>query len=228
MAGQDYSMLIYAYVRISPTELQGNTKEEKMQSAQRRLQLQRDKISKYLSVVHPTKEIHFYEDILITGKFVDHREGFKKLIDDAVKEKPFAVAFTKISRFARSLKDLLIYSDILKDNEIALIAVNENFDTSTASGRLFFQTLGAFAEWEIEVIRERTKEGKNEKQAEMEAEGKNWGMPRYSYRDKLDGIRKVLDPVEVKKIYNQGKTIPQVALHFHCSVTPIKKIIKGV
>ena len=66
---------------------------------------------------------------------------------------------TKLDRIGRSLQHLLSLFEEFNSKGIHFIAVTQNIDTASASGRLQFQILGAFAEFERNIISERTKEG---------------------------------------------------------------------
>jgi len=65
----------------------------------------------------------------------------------------------KLDRVARSLKHLLTILERLNDRGANFESLTEHIDTNTAAGRLMFQMLGAFAEFEREMIRERTLSG---------------------------------------------------------------------
>lgn len=65
----------------------------------------------------------------------------------------------KLDRIARSLKDLLSIQERIIDAGADFKSLTETLDTSTPAGRMIFQLLGAFAEFERELIRERTKIG---------------------------------------------------------------------
>jgi DNA invertase Pin-like site-specific DNA recombinase len=65
----------------------------------------------------------------------------------------------KLDRAGRSLIHLLEIVDDLKRRGIGFKAVNDAIDTTTAAGSLMFQIMGAFAEFERSVIRERTMAG---------------------------------------------------------------------
>jgi len=66
---------------------------------------------------------------------------------------------TRIDRLARSLKDLQIIVERLKAKGAHLVAIEQPVDTSTASGKAFFDMLGVFAEFETNLRRERQAEG---------------------------------------------------------------------
>jgi DNA invertase Pin-like site-specific DNA recombinase len=65
----------------------------------------------------------------------------------------------KLDRLARSLKQLIETVEGLEMRGIGLCSLTEAIDTTTAGGRLIFQIFGALAEFERQVIRERTKAG---------------------------------------------------------------------
>lgn len=66
---------------------------------------------------------------------------------------------TRIDRLARSLRDLQMIVDKLKTKGAHLSATEQPVDTSTAAGKAFFDMLGVFAEFEINLRRERQAEG---------------------------------------------------------------------
>lgn len=65
----------------------------------------------------------------------------------------------KLDRWARSSQELALEIEELYKRGIKFISISDNIDLSTASGKLQFQILSAFAEFERNLIRERTLEG---------------------------------------------------------------------
>lgn len=65
----------------------------------------------------------------------------------------------RLDRLGRSLKDLIEIIDTLESRKIGFKSVQESLDTTTSGGRLVFQIFGAIAEFEKNLIRERTKAG---------------------------------------------------------------------
>ena len=65
----------------------------------------------------------------------------------------------KLDRLGRSLLDLINTVKLLEKNKVGLKSLHEAIDTTTPSGQLFFHIFGALAEFERELIRERTKAG---------------------------------------------------------------------
>ena len=65
----------------------------------------------------------------------------------------------KLDRLSRSLSDLLFILDKLEHRGVAFKSLTESIDTSTAAGRMIMHVVGAFAEFERAIIRERTNLG---------------------------------------------------------------------
>ncbi|MCB9809680.1 recombinase family protein [Candidatus Peribacteria bacterium] len=95
----------------------------------------------------------------------DERPAFKRLLQDAVDKKFDLVLVWKIDRFFRKLEYLLRYVKFLGEHEVQFKSATEQFDTS-AVGKLVFQMMGALAEFERELILQRTMEGKMTKAKE--------------------------------------------------------------
>ena len=66
---------------------------------------------------------------------------------------------TKLDRLGRSLEHLIELSKQLQDRGVDLVVLDQGIDTSTAVGRLFFQIIGAIAEFERALTSERTMDG---------------------------------------------------------------------
>ncbi|MGH8207978.1 MAG: recombinase family protein, partial [Steroidobacteraceae bacterium] len=65
----------------------------------------------------------------------------------------------KLDRLARSTRQLLETVELLEQRKIGLKAITQSIDTTNAGGRLIFTVFGAIAEFEREIIRERTRAG---------------------------------------------------------------------
>jgi len=87
-----------------------------------------------------------------------------------------AVVVFKLDRWARSSTELILDTKELLDKGIGFISISDNLDFSTAAGKLQFAILSAFAEFERELIRERTIEGLRR----AKLQGKKAGRPKGS------------------------------------------------
>lgn len=64
----------------------------------------------------------------------------------------------KLDRLSRSLKDLLLLLERLDAQQVGFRSLTEHIDTTTPAGRMLLQILGAVAEFERAMVRERTRE----------------------------------------------------------------------
>ncbi|QTD44312.1 recombinase family protein [Ottowia testudinis] len=83
------------------------------------------------------------------------------------------LVFYKLDRVARSLSDLLQILERVEKSGASIKSLTEPIDTGSAAGRLMLQILGAMAEFERSLIRERSIAG----QREARARGKQFGRP---------------------------------------------------
>ena len=83
------------------------------------------------------------------------RPALQKLLADAKVKRFELMLVYKIDRFSRNLKDLLMLVDELSSYGVAFKSATEPFDTTTSAGKLMFQQLGSFAEFERNRIAER-------------------------------------------------------------------------
>lgn len=99
----------------------------------------------------------------------------------------------KLDRWGRSIQELVMDLKELTDKKIKIISLKENIDYSTASGQLFANMLSAFADYEREIIRERTLLGL----ARAKNQGKTLGRPEGSkdkkYRKKGGYFTRYMD-----------------------------------
>jgi site-specific DNA recombinase len=103
-----------------------------------------------------------YKDAAISGTVpMAERPAGRELLEDAGEGKFDVVLVYKLDRIGRALLVVVDAHDRLQEVGVALRSANEPIDTSSASGRLIFQMLGSFAEFEKATINERTRDGKN-------------------------------------------------------------------
>jgi len=65
----------------------------------------------------------------------------------------------RLDRLGRSLRDLLDVSELLRERDVVLRSLTDHIDTGTAAGRMLYAVLGAVAQFERDVLRERTVAG---------------------------------------------------------------------
>jgi putative DNA-invertase from lambdoid prophage Rac len=101
--------------------------------------------------------IKIYKDV-ISGKTTSRPE-FNQLLIDMRDYKFDCIMVTKLDRIGRSLSHLISMFEEFNKRGIHFIATTQSIDTTTATGKLQLHILGAFAEFERNIISERTKEG---------------------------------------------------------------------
>lgn len=104
---------------------------------------------------------------------------------------------TRLDRLARSLPDLLKIVEILEGRKVALKILNMQMDTSSATGRMMLQMIGAVAEFERKILLERQLEGI----AKAKRDGK--------YKGRVPTARRQGD--EMQKLLDSGMSITEIA-----------------
>jgi DNA invertase Pin-like site-specific DNA recombinase len=92
-----------------------------------------------------------------SGTTTDKREALAECLE-FVREGD-VLMITRLDRLARSLQDLVAIGKTLADKRVELRALSQPVDTTTPAGRLFYNMLGAIAEFETDLRRERQAEG---------------------------------------------------------------------
>jgi site-specific DNA recombinase len=98
-----------------------------------------------------------YDDGGFTGANIA-RPAFQKLLDHIDAGKVDVVVVYKVDRLSRSLLDFAKVMDHFSQKGVALVSITQNFSTADAMGRLTLNMLMSFAEFEREMIAERTRD----------------------------------------------------------------------
>lgn len=106
-----------------------------------------------------------YVDAGVSGS-KDSRPALNRLMSHAQQRRFDAILVWKLDRFGRSLKHLVTSIAELEALGVVFVSLKDNWDLSTPSGRLMFQIVGAMAEFERELIRERIKAGMRRRRLE--------------------------------------------------------------
>ena len=96
-----------------------------------------------------------YVDAGLSGKRADNRPELQKALD-AVTECGGILLVYSLSRLARSTKDTLAISDRLEKSGADLVSLSEKIDTTSAAGKMVFRMLAVLAEFERDLVSERT------------------------------------------------------------------------
>lgn len=154
---------IFGYARVS--------------TEQQNLDRQIDALKKYdVDVIYNEK---------MTGTKRDRPE-LTKLLDRMTEGD--TVVIESLSRLGRSTKDLIELTELFQSKGVHLVSLKESIDTSTSTGKLLFTLMSAIAQFERDVIADRTREGLRS----AKARGRNGGRPKTN----PDAVKKAI------KLYN--------------------------
>ena len=118
-----------------------------------------------------------YDDGGFTGGNMD-RPALKRLMADIEAGKVDCVVVYKVDRLSRSLLDFARMMEVFEKHHVSFVSVTQQFNTSTSMGRLVLNVLLSFAQFEREMISERTRD----KIAATRRKGKwSGGMPLLGY-----------------------------------------------
>jgi site-specific DNA recombinase len=98
-----------------------------------------------------------YDDGGFTGANME-RPGLKALLVDVEAGKVNCIVVYKVDRFSRSLLDFMKMMEVLDEHGVTFVSVTQPFNTTTSPGRLLVNMLFSFAQFEREMISERTRD----------------------------------------------------------------------
>jgi DNA invertase Pin-like site-specific DNA recombinase len=126
-----------------------------------------------------------YVDIGVSGS-KESRPELNRLMHDAHLRRYDTLVVWKLDRLGRSLKHLVTTIEDLAAYGVSFVSLRDNLDLSTPSGRLMMHTIGAMAEFERELIKERVTAGIQA----ARKRGVRFGRPRtYVSPDKMQRMR---------------------------------------
>lgn len=147
----------------------------------------------------------------ITGTKLERPE-YNKLMDFARDNQDTIVVY-KLDRLGRSIKHLIDEMQALNNRNIGFKSLKENIDTTTSSGRFFFHIFAAIAEFERDIIKERTLSGL----AAARARGRLGGRPKKLSESQLQMLRHAYA--------NKDRDINEICRTFNISRTSLYRLI---
>lgn len=117
----------------------------------------------------------------------------------------------KLDRLARSTKELYKLTDLLNGKGVEFVSINDSFDTTTPTGKAMFGMLAVFAEFERDIIQQRTKAG-------LEAarkRGKVGGRPAIDNKIKR----------QVITLFSSGESAADIAKEYGIGRATVYKIV---
>src|SRR6476646_6125761 len=137
-----------------------------------------------------------YDDGGFTGGNIE-RPALKRLLEDIEAHRVDGVVVYKVDRLSRSLLDFARLMDQFEQRKVSFVSVTQQFNTITSLGRLTLNILLSFAQFEREIIGERTRD----KMSAARRKGK-WvgGMPLLGYDVDPGGGRLVVNEKEARGV----------------------------
>src|ERR671928_1294040 len=154
--------MLVGYARVSTTE--------------QTLDLQKDALEK----IGCTK---IFSDVVSGAK--EERKGLQEALE-YVREGDTLVVW-RLDRLGRSLKHLIETITDFNNRKVGFKSITENIDTTTSGGKLIFHIFGALAEFERDIIKERTTAGLEA----ARARGKRGGRPKALSPEKIKLARRL-------------------------------------
>ena len=160
---------------------------------------------------------HIIDEYIDTGfsGSMKNRPELDRMIKDAFSKKFEMVMTLELSRIGRSTKNLLEIVEKLKEKDINLFIANQQIDTSTPSGSMFFTIASAFATYERDLIRERVISGL------QNAKKKGVVLGR---KTNLNGMTKN----KIIEMKSQNIGLKKIAFETKVSVQSIRKLLSKV
>ncbi|MCL4336432.1 MAG: recombinase family protein [Candidatus Thermoplasmatota archaeon] len=202
---KEIQSLVAGYARVS-------TKEQDLSS-------QVERIQKHITAcgLIPAVEGAIFQEKL-SGAY-NHRPERAKILKLAEQGKIGLVICTKLDRWGRSLKDLIETLNFLESHNVSMVFLDQNIDLSSPMGKMLFQILGAVAEFERNLIVERTQEGR----VRAMLHGTRSGKP-------MHGPLKDIPEKAIIQRYRDGASIKSLASEYKVAPNTIRKrlIIRGI
>ncbi len=168
-----------------------------------------------------------YKDEGKSAKDIKGRPAMTKMLANAQEGKFNAIFVYKLDRLSRSLRDLVETIEKLKKWNVDFVSLQDKIETTSASGKLMFHVISAFAEFERNVTGERTK-------FSMEKKARDGGLvTRAPLGYKIEDKKLVPkdDSYLVQEIFqeflNTETSLTQLAKKHNLSVNGLKKVLRN-
>lgn len=154
-------------------------------------------------------DLTIFQDEGISGTKTSRPE-FDRMVEGAKNKEFDVIAVWRFDRASRSTRHLLELLDDFKKWGVDFVSLKEQIDTSSAAGKLMFTMISAFAQFERDVISDRTKAA----------------MSRLKEEGRQVGRSKTYDYSKVIELKNQGKRPPEIAQILGISKSHARKIYR--
>jgi len=132
------------------------------------------------------------------------RPGLSRALADLAANDTLVV--WRLDRLGRSLRDLLDISEMLRERDVALRSLTDHIDTTTAAGRMLYAVLGAVAQFERDVLRERTVAGMRAAKSRGEHIGRPAALTPTQVREAKKMLERGESPNHVARVLRVGRS----------------------
>lgn len=159
-------------------------------------------------------EVSFiFRDQAESGKDTD-RPMFKRMLSAAEQQVFDVIVIWKLDRFSRSLIHAVQLESELREYGVSLYSITEQIDTTTATGRFNFRNLASAAEFERDMVRQRTQMGVHA--LAVERKWPNESAPLGYELDSEDKLSIVPEEknlvIQIFELYRNERSMPEVAM----------------
>ena len=203
---------VYGYLRVSTSR----QSEEGIS-----LDSQRARIEAYC-LAHGLELAGIWTDAGISGKSTHNRPQLAAAMDECCKAGGVLVTYS-LSRLSRSVKDTIALSERLQKSGCDLVSLSEAIDTTTAAGRLMYQLMAVFSEFERAQISERVTAAMDH----VRSQGGFLGETPYGFDKAGDKIVANDDEQEaiqlIQSLRDKGYSLRAIAAELDAEAIPAKK-----
>lgn len=140
-----------------------------------------------------------------------NRSELSKALDPTVLREGDTFVVYRLDRLARSVKQLHEIAELLDERKVNFVSLQDNIDTKTATGKAMFGMIAVFAEFERNLIAERTKAGLES----AKVQGKLGGRPALKESTKE----------RVRQLYSRGVSASELAKEYNIGRSTVYKIL---
>jgi len=168
-----------------------------------------------------------YKDEGKSAKDIKHRPAMQELLKNAEERKFDAIFIYKLDRFSRSLMDLITTIEKLKNWNVDFVSIQDKIETTSASGKLMFHIISAFAEFERNVTSERTKFSMSKKARDGSVVTR--APLGYKIEDKklIPSDKSYLVSEIYHSFLNSNTSLTKLAKKYNLSVNGLKKVLSN-
>lgn len=132
-----------------------------------------------------------FTDAGVSGKKAENRAQLQAALAAVCRDRGALVVYS-LSRLARSTKDAIAIAERLEKAGADLVSLTERIDTTTAAGKMVFRMLAVLAEFERDLVSERTSAALQHKRSQ----GERVGQVPFGFRLAADGVHLEEDAAE--------------------------------